>query len=162
MTLKDFHPAHKFMYEFGCFTAFWSNFELMMEVGIWIHTKRSAKENCKDVNLKKTAGEKKEILKKLLSKKHLMDAYSALEKVFAVADRNGWIHGHVLNPNGDFSRLTRLRVQLDGDNLKVDNTTIDVSVSPFLTFYEAFGEFEAKSGISREKCNEYIALLQAA
>ena len=149
------------MYEFGCFTAFWSNFELMMEVGIWLHTGRPAKENCKLVNLK-TAGVKKNLLKEILLDKQLTEAQDALENVFSVADRNGWVHGHVLNPNGDFSRLTRLRVELNGNDVKVDNTTIDFSVSPFVSFYSAFGEFEAKSGISKEKCNEYIALLQAA
>lgn len=161
MTPEEFHPAHRFMYEFGCFTAFWSNFELMMEVGVWLHSGKTPKENCRLVNLK-TAGKKKDILMQLLLNKGLTDALNALENVFVVADRNGWIHGHLLNPNGDFSRLARLRVELNGNDIKVENITIDFSISPFKDFYEAFGEFEAKSGISKEKCNEYITLLQAA
>jgi nicotinamide mononucleotide adenylyltransferase len=93
------------MYEYGCFAAFWSNFELAIEVGIWLYSGRAAKENCRLVN-PKTAGQKKVMLENLLLDKGLKEANDALQEVFSVADRNGWIHGHILNPNQDFSRLT--------------------------------------------------------
>jgi hypothetical protein len=62
-----------------------------------------------------------------------------LENVFSVADRNGWAHGHVLNPNGDSSRLTRLRVELNSNDIKVENTNIDVSSSPFALLFGLWG-----------------------
>ena len=53
------------MYEFGCFAAFWSNFELLMEVAIWKLTGRNARENCTLVN-HETAGIKRGLLEELL------------------------------------------------------------------------------------------------
>ena len=132
-----------------------------MEVGIWVLTGRQAKENCRIVN-PETAGTKKVILEKLLLGKGQKETLEALHEVFEVADRNGWIHGHVLNPNGDFSRLTRLRVQRQGTGLKVANSLIRLDVSPFAAFYLAYEAFQIKLDISSEKCNEYITSLQAA
>jgi hypothetical protein len=133
----------------------------MMEVGIWRLSGKSAKDNCKLVNLK-TAGKKKAILAELLLGSGQQEVHDALQEVFSVADRNGWIHGHVLNPNGDFSRLTRLRIEKRGADLIVNNSTISFDLSPFELFYEAYGKFEAKSQISKGMCNEYIDSLQAA
>ncbi|RZU03141.1 hypothetical protein EV670_1174 [Rivibacter subsaxonicus] len=147
------------MYEFGTFVAFWSNFELMVEVGIWLHSGTTAKENCKSINVLK-AGRKKERLKKLLDEIGNVDAGNALVEVFDVADRNGWIHGHILNPNGDFSRLTRLRVEVKGPSFYVTNTV--VRTDSFDPFYEAYASFEQKSGITKAQCDEYIRLVQTA
>lgn len=148
------------MYEYGCFTSFWSNFELMMEVAIWMFSDNDPKKNCKDIN-PKTAGQKKNYLSKILLEQNQQQINNALTNVFSVADRNGWIHGHILNPGGDFSRFTRLRIEknINGD-ITVNNAEISFDISPFNDFYDAYGQFEVTSGASTEKCNEYITLLQ--
>jgi hypothetical protein len=157
---QTLHPAKTFMYEYGCFAAFWSNFELLMEVAICEATGKSAKDNCKEIN-PKTAGIKKKILQDHLQSLGRQNVAEALEAVFSVADRNGWLHGHILNPNKDFSLLTRLRIEKNGDDLVVTNTPISFDTSPFQAFYEAYGHFEILSGISKERCNKYISEIQA-
>jgi hypothetical protein len=157
--VQHLHPAQKFMYEYGCFAAFWSNFEMLMEVAICDLTGRDAVDNCKLVNTK-TAGQKKQILQDLLIAAGRKDAYDSLQAVFDVADRNGWLHGHILNPNGDFSVLTRLRVEKRGEDLVVSNSRVSFDTSPFEAFYEAFRELENQLGLSKERCNDYIRSLQ--
>lgn len=159
MSLERLCPAHRFMYEYGCFAAFWSNFELLMEVAIWIHSGRPAKQNAWFVN-PLAAGAKKEILEKHLADAGEGETLSALRAVFAVADRNGWIHGHILNPTGDFSVMTKLRIRRKGTALVVDKEQLSVVSSPFSSFYEAFEAFERCVGISKDKCDEYILRLQ--
>lgn len=158
--VQNLHPAQKFMYEYGCFVAFWSNFEMLMEVAICDLSERDAADNCRLVNTK-TAGQKKQILQNLLIAAGRKDAGDSLQAVFDVADRNGWLHGHILNPNGDFSVLTRLRVEKRGKDLIVSNDRISFDTSPFKAFYEAFGKLEDQLDLSKERCNDYIRSLQA-
>ena len=157
--VQHLHPAQKFMYEYGCFAAFWSNFEMLMEVAICDLAERDAVDNCKLVNTK-TAGQKKQILQNLLIAAGRKDAHDSLQAVFDVADRNGWLHGHILNPNGDFSVLTRLRVEKRGEDVVVSNNRISFDTSPFEVFYRAFGGLEDQLGLSKERCNDYIRSLQ--
>lgn len=157
--MKALHPAQTFMYEYGCFAAFWSNFELMMEVAICDLTGRSAKENCLEINTK-TAGQKKKILQDLLQSIGQHEECDALEAVFDVADRNGWLHGHILNPNGDFSVLTRLRIERNGNSFTITNTPISFDTSPFEAFYLVYGQFELKLKLTKDRCDQYIRDLQ--
>lgn len=160
MSIAMLAPAQRFMYEFGCFVAFWSNFELLMEVAISDLLNRDAKTNCRVVN-PRTAGWKMRELVRLLSDKGRTDVIERLGTVFDIADRNSWIHGHILNPAGDFSRLTRLRIEVEGDDpLHVTNNAIAFDVSPFQEFYAAYAEFQQCTGISVERCDQYIRDLQ--
>jgi hypothetical protein len=149
------------MYEFGCFTAFWSNFEIMMEVAIWKLSGKSPKENCSEINTK-MAGKKKSELELLLSASGNQKAIDALNEVFNVADRNGWIHGHILNPKGDFSVLTRLRVEKNSNGLAVSNLPINMSISPFESFYSKYQEFQNEINLTVEECDDYIRQIQNA
>ena len=103
-------PAQRFMYEYGCFAAFWGNLDLMMEEALIWHLESAddATTSCQNVN-RLTSGEKRHRLTPLLERVS-PDAVSALDHLFDVAGRNDWIHGVVLNPHGDHSRLTRFRV----------------------------------------------------
>lgn len=152
------HPAHEFMYEYGCFVAFWSNFELQMEVAIFELSGRPAKDVCKEIN-PMTAGGKRKILQGLLLRNDKRDLLDALDAVFNVADRNSWLHGHILNPNGDFSLLRRLRIERNGNDLVVKNSDISFETSPFTAFYEAFGDFALQFGLTKGRCNNYIRQL---
>ena len=158
--LDSLPPAQRFMYEYGCFAAFWSNFEILLEVAIWDLSGNDAKLNCQEIN-PKTAGPKKNILGKILIKKGMTDAQSALNEVFDVAERNDWLHGHIFNPKGDFSVLTRLRITIQEGNLCASNTRINFEISPFEAFYTAFGRLQKALNISEARCNEYIKLIQA-
>lgn len=159
MKLQGLHPAQRFMYEYGCFAAFWSNFDMMMEVAIWRLTRRTPIENCREVN-RLTAGQKRRILTGLLIARNESAKMEALNKVFEIAQRNDWIHGHILNPNGDFSRLTLLRVTIDGCKFAVTNKDIDLNASPFGDFFDAWAEFEACFDSIKELGNQYITELQ--
>lgn len=151
--------AKDFMYEYGCFTSFFSNFEIMMEVAIWKLEGTAAKANCITIN-KMTAGQKKRKLESLLQKNNMVKEIDALNKVFDSVDRNGWIHGCVLNPKGDFSILTKLRVVINGSSISVSNDQIDFDNSPFDAFYNAFGEFEEALKLSKIECNDYLKKIQ--
>jgi hypothetical protein len=153
-------PAQRFMYEYGSFAAFWSNLEILLEVAIWDLSGNDAKLNCQEIN-PKTAGPKKQILERLLIEKGMVDAQSALTEVFNVAERNDWLHGHIFNPKGDFSVLTRLRVTVENKELSVSNTQINFETSPFQAFYTAFSRLQESLKLSEARCNEYINLIQA-
>ena len=158
--LENLSPAQRFMYEYGAFAAFWSNLEILLEVAIWDLSGNDAKLNCRGIN-PKTAGPKKQILEKLLIEKGMVDAQSALTEVFNVAERNDWLHGHIFNPKGDFSVLTRLRVSIVNKELSVSNTQINFEISPFQAFYTAFSRLQESLKLSEARCNEYINLIQA-
>ena len=147
------------MFEYGCFVAFWGNFELLMEVAIWQLTRADPIENCRRIN-GLTAGQKRDQLRSLLETANQTKTVVALDKVFDIAERNNWIHGHILNPKGDFSHLTRLRVTTRGGSFAVNNTPISFDVSPFQEFYKAYGDFQTTSGVNTDLCNEYIRKLQ--
>jgi hypothetical protein len=143
------------MYDYGCFAAFWSNFDLWMEAAICELAGRDPKENCALVN-PKTSGGKQQMLKSLLEAAGRTDAAKCLVEVFEIAERNSWIHGHILNPNGDFSRLTRLRVEKSENGVKVTNSVVSFDISPFAGFYRAFQAFENASGITKEHVDNYL------
>ena len=67
MALSQLTPAQRFMFEYGCFIAFWGNFEMYMEVVIWCLSNDDPIENCHKIN-KKTAGTKRKVLCRLLQK----------------------------------------------------------------------------------------------
>ena len=163
MVLSQLNPAQRFMYEYGCFVSFWGNFEMYMEVVIWHLTNDDPLENCHKIN-KKTAGIKRKVLCRLLHKDGEQDVIDALDQVFDVAERNDWIHGTILNPDGDFSRLTRFRVYHDKDPILVENSILDLDISRFDEFYPAYDKFknviESTFGVSVSVCNDYIKKLQ--
>ena len=153
-------PAQRFMYEYGCFVSFWSNFELQMEVVIWKLSGTNPIENCRCVN-KLTASQKRDRLAKLFAQHQQPRLLEFLNRIFDVAERNDWIHGHILNPVGDFSRLTRFRVR-KGD--QVTNDPIQFHANLFEEFYTARREFEDavvdRLGITVETANCYLTELQ--
>ena len=155
--------AQQFMYKYGCFVAFWGNFEMYMEVVIWRLSNDDPIENCRKIN-GKTAGVKRRKLCRLLHKAGRQDVIAALNQVFDVAERNDWIHGVILNPDGDFSRLTRFRVYHNKDPMLVENTILDLDISRFDEFYQAYHEFEnivdSAFGVSVAVCNDYMVKLQ--
>ena len=163
MVLSQFTPAQRFMFEYGCFVSFWGNFEMYMEVVIWHLTNDDPIENCHKIN-KKTAGIKRKVLCRLLHKAGEQDVIDALDQVFDVAERNDWIHGTILNPDGDFSRLTRFRVYHDKDPILVENSILDLGISRFDEFYPAYAKFEnvikSTLGVSVSVCDDYIKKLQ--
>lgn len=163
MGLSQLTPAQRFMYEYGCFIAFWGNFEMYMEVVIWHLTNDDPIENCRKIN-PMTAKPKRKALCRLLREKDRQDVIDALDQVFDVAERNDWIHGTILNPDGNFSRFTRFRVYPNKDLILVKNSILDLDISQFDEFYQAYGKFEnvieSTFGVSVSVCNDYIKKLQ--
>ena len=162
MVLSQLSPAQRFMYEYGCFVSFWGNFEMYMEVVIWHLTNDDPIENCRKIN-PMTAEPKRKALCRLLREKDRQDVIDALDEVFDVVKRNDWIHGVILNPAGDYSRLIRFRMPRGKDSLpKV--TPVDLDISPFKGFYQAYHEFEkivgSAFGITVSVCDDYIKKLQ--
>ena len=162
MVLSQLSPAQRFMYEYGCFVSFWGNFEMYMEVVIWHLTNDDPIENCRKIN-PMTAEPKRKALCRLLREKDRQDVIDALDKVFDVAERNNWIHGVILNPAGDFSLLIRFRVPRDKTRSPIV-TILDLDISPFDEFYQAYHEFEKIVGrsfsIDVSVCDDYIKKLQ--
>ena len=157
--IDKLHPSQRFLYEYGCFMTFWSNFELTMEVAIHKYLENDPKENCRRIN-KLTAGIKKNRLKEILDGKSEIEKLEALNNVFEVAERNDWIHGHILNPNGDFSTFTRLRVKFTSAEIQVTNNKINFVDSPFDEFYTAYENFMQKIELTKEQCDVYITDIQ--
>ena len=154
--LDQLEPAERFMYEFGCFVTWWGNFEMLMEFLIWKLRGGCAIDNCKAIN-RKTAGEKRRKLRKLLQKYGQNDAITALDRVFEVAERNAWIHGTILNPKGDFSVLTRFRGEPDKTPFSAELKSINMDRTLFFDFYKAYDNFVKVSGIDMREGNRYIA-----
>lgn len=153
MTTNELSPARKFMYDYGCFTSFWSNFDILLDVAICKFGNIDPKTHCLSRSL--TSGQKKTELEKYITDPAIL---GKLQAVFDAAERNDWIHGHILNPDGDFTRLTRLRI--DTKSKTITNSPIVFSPSPFDGFYAAYGEFQAALGITIDECNDYIAKIQ--
>ena len=160
MGLESLAPVQRFMYEYGCFVAFWSNFELLMEVAIWHLGSRSPKENCATVN-PKTSGKKRLMLEALLQEAGRAETLSLLKDVFEIAERNSWIHGHIQNPAKDFSKLTLLRIEKVGGDIKVSNRVISFDISPFEGFYDACDRFAVSLDMPQEKVVHYLDDIQS-
>lgn len=154
MKIDELPPAQKFMYEYGCFTSFWSSLDILLDVAICKFSGQDPKTYCLSRSL--TSGQKKVELEKYIADPIIL---GKLQVVFDTAERNDWMHGHILNPNGDFSKLTRLRINTKSG--AVTNETINFSVSPFEGFYKAFEEFRSVIGITVAECNDYIEKIQA-
>lgn len=148
------------MYEYGCFMAFWSNFDVMLEVAICKVTARVPKDNCSAL-AGLTTGEKRAVLERALAKDET-EKRTSLAEVFVAVDRNGWVHGTVLNPRGDFSQLTRLRISKDrrSGTVTVTNDQVNYGDSPFNDFYRSYEKFMQTFAISVHECNEYIRAIQ--
>lgn len=158
-TIDYLAPAQKFLYYYGSFMAFWSNFEMMMEIAIFKENDLTEKENCKLIN-RLTAGQKKNKLTEILSSNGDNEKLEALNEVFDVADRNGWVHGLILNPYGNFTKLTRLRTRIVDGELEVTNNRIDFNDDPFSEFYPKWEIFMQVMGISIEEGDDYINKIQ--
>ena len=163
-------PVQRFMYEYGCFMTFWGNFELYMETAIWHLRKKVCGEqisrlsNCREINTK-MAGCKRNRLNELLKCTGRQDAIDAVNAVFDVADRNGWVHGHILNPNYTFERFTKFRViKKKGQTAQVENKPVKLDPDSFASFYTAYLDFEnmvtSAFGIGVNECNDYITKVQ--
>lgn len=161
-SLNALTPPQRFMYDYGCFMVFWSNFDVVLEVAICKAISRSPRENCSALAWL-TTGQKRAVLEGALAA-HETDRRASLAAVFAAVDRNGWVHGTVLNPKGDFSQLTRLRVRKDrsSGDVTVTNGPVDFSTSPFDDFYPSDERFMQTFAISVRDCNEYIQAIQGS
>ena len=158
--IRRLAPAQRFMYEYGCFIAFWGNFEMMMEGLIWHLRCTSPITNCREINGLPTAVKRQKLT--TLLKNRSPEAVTALDRVFDVAERNDWIHGVVLNPRGDFAVLTRFRVHRSP--FKVSNTRIDMNES-FDEFHDAYRVFhqsvDSALGIDTVAiCDAYLQAVQ--
>ncbi len=131
----------------------------MMEVAIFRLSNDSEKENCQKIN-KLTAGVKKNRLSNLLIENGLTDANNALGEFFEVAERNNWVHGHILNPNGDFSKLTRLRITTDDAGIVVNNIPVTYDHTSFEEFYESWEKFRQEFNLEKAECDQYILKIQ--
>lgn len=148
--INNLAPARRFLYEYGCFLLFWGNFEFVLEVVCLLvdkpdvdsWTKEEVRANCHNIN-GKTAGVKKAELLKRICKSQLdyRVLQEALENVFQVAERNDWIHCTILNPLGDFSVLTRLRVTPDPFHVEIKEIVSESAITNFEWFYPAYAEF---------------------
>jgi hypothetical protein len=155
--LQNLAPAQRFMYEYGCFMSLWSNFELMLEVAIGRIMDRSPRENCAAL-VNHPAGAKRKILDSLLP--HDSAQAEALVNIFEVSARNDWVHGTVLNPNGDFSVFTLLRVKKIDGALTVTNEIIEFSGTLFDDFYSAYDQVMHAFQITTQEMDSYISEIQ--
>ncbi len=153
----------KFMTQYGMFVTCWSNFEVYLEV-LYLRFKEldcSKKipylDTCREINVLDFRG-KFTMLTDLLRKLGKQDIIDAVDKVVDVANRNTWIHSHVISPDENFKSLTRFRV--DRKTKRVQVEPIDIDESPFKMFYEAYGEFEETvlrlSNLNWEMCSMYL------
>lgn len=131
-----------------------------MEVCIWKLKGGKPIDNCCRIN-PMSAGEKRDELLPLPKAKGHTESAHALDKVFDDAGRNDWIHGCVLNPRGDFSKLTKFRVRKRGNaDIHVTNEPTDLVSDPFKAFHMAWEAFETAAlkelGVDVETCNAYL------
>ena len=153
----------KFINQYGMFVMCWGNFEVYMEFLYWFFKGRDCRaeinplECCREFNVENT-GKKCDMLTRLLKKLGRQDIIDALDKVINVADRNGWIHGHVIIPDKYFEHLTHFRADRESGEVRVERIAPDEAV--FERFYEAYDEFEemilGSYGISWEYCSMYL------
>lgn len=65
-----------------------------------------------------------------------------------------------MNPNGDFSRLTLLRVTIEAGKINVTNNEIDLGASSFGDFYDAWAKTESAIESINELGSQYITEIQ--
>ena len=160
MIPDDLEAMRKFMVEYGGFLISWGNFELRIEVLIW-HLKKvkenlSPIDNCAKINVL-SGYHKCETLKSLLQEPSHQDVRDALEKAYNIADRNGWIHGHIMHAGDNLEQVARFRyVNNEGLDFKI----LSPDPSPFYEFNHAVTEFEkvieSSFGITVSTINAYM------
>ena len=116
----------QFMTQLGMFVTCWGNFEVYLEVIYWHFKSQDLGERmpviecCREFNATISFPEKCQKLCSLLNKQEEQEIIDAINRVIDVADRNSWIHGHVINPDEQFACLTRFRVYPKCGRIKVD------------------------------------------
>ena len=153
----------QFMTQYGMFLTCWGNFEVYLEVlysrfkELDCSKKIPYLDTCREINVLDFRG-KCTMLTDLLRKLGKQDIIDAVNKVVDVANRNTWIHSHVISPDENFKSLTRFRVDRNTKLVQVE--PIDFDESPFEMFYEAYGEFEEtvlrSSNLNWEMCSMYL------
>ena len=151
----------KFMMELGGFLIDWGYFEMQIEVLIWHLTKKeennlSPLANCRKINIL-TGHSKCRILKQLLRKTSHQDVLDALEKAYNIADRNDWIHGHIMEAGHNFEQIARFRYVKDEG---LDYKPLSLDMYPFYEFNDVVTEFgkmiEKAFGITVSTIDDYM------
>ena len=163
MSQAESEAICKFMMQYGAFLSNWGYFEMQIEVLIWHLTKTkennlSPLANCRKINA--LSGHSKcERLKPLLRKTSHQDVLDALEKAYNIADRNGWIHGHIMQYGHNFERIARFRYD---KNEGLDYKPLSLDMYPFPEFSDVVTEFgkviEKAFGIAESTIDDYMQL----
>ena len=138
-----------FFLSYGSFLTLWNMFELRMEFLIWhirsevCNEKIYPLENCLQVNPLKT-DRRMNNLRELLKKAKQDDVLNALEEVCAIAERDDWIHGHIIRRKGSNpEKLARFKVVYNKEqkNMRAECKFFDDFKSPFGEFTDTLQKF---------------------
>ena len=71
------------------------------------------------------------------------DVLEALDEVFAIAERNKWVHGHIISVGSNPERLARFKVEYNEDKkeMRAECKFIDDFNSPFAEFTDTLVGF---------------------
>jgi hypothetical protein len=161
MSLSLLHPAQRFIYEFGAFAIWWSNLDLIMEVSVAKLEGRSAEANA-ELFAGTTSGRRRGMLTDVLRRRKLAGPLAELDRIFALAERNEWVHAQILNPNGDFSRFTRFRVTKDSSGITATNVEVSFEPNQFAAFYTALDDVQRALDVSVAEVDRYIGEVMAS
>jgi hypothetical protein len=163
--LDKLSSIQRFIFEYGRFILLWNDFDLLLEVLIWHLRTKVFNEMTRystiyrEVNSMRMREKRSEVIHSL-RRANKQDVIQALNKVYDVADRNGWVHGVIirigqLTPNG------LLRFNPKNDERRLPHiTNVKLDTLPFEEFREALNEFEKlvmeEFEITGNTCFEYL------
>ena len=151
----------EFAIQYGAFLTIWGYFEMQIEVLIWHLSKKvernlSPLANCAKINFL-TSHFKCDKLKTLLRETSHQEVLDAMEKAYNIADRNGWIHGHIMQHGEKHDRIARFRYV---KNQGLDYKELSPDTYPYYEFSNALEEFgrviEKAFGIDEGVINYYM------
>ncbi len=164
--LPNVTPLDVFTYEYGRFLMAWGHFEIRSECLIWYLRKRvlreaiSALRNCREINPLPMKAKRKK-LRNLLLRAEQPDVLKVVERMYENADRNGWVHGHIMLDDGNSKNVTRFRLDMVGHlhYTRVVPPSIEGHTLPFDQFHEDLKEFvkisEETANVTTSKVNFY-------
>ena len=163
--LEKLSPTQRFIFEYGRFIILWNDFDLLLEVLIWhlrtevFDERTSYSTFYREVNSMRMWEKRSEVVH-LLRRANKQDIIQSVNKVYDVADRNGWVHGVIVSieqliPNG----LLRFNPKND-ERRHPDITNVKLDALPFEKFSEALGQFEnlvrEEFEITAQTCFSYL------
>ena len=144
--LDKLSPIQRFIFEYGRFLLRWNDFDLLVEVLIWylrtkvFNERTSYSTIYREVNSMQMRAKRSEVIH-WLRRANKQDVIHAVNKVYNVANRNGWVHGVVI----DIDQLTPnalLRFNPENDERRQPHvSTVKLDTLPFEEFSEALDEF---------------------